>query len=184
MAVFFPMRIYYVAVNDFADFEIDKCSCRYPILFRIQNGKESTSRDSRKQARRYPKILEGKTKKNILIPYHINKPYLPMASGEYSFGTVAVITASSLILSSSILRSHTIPIRLLSMMRWKRSSMLTAMNYVVDRAIVFPLGLFLHMQDIPDIEGDEKFGIQTLAVRLGQKQINNDQLYKTILQSE
>ncbi|KAL2340285.1 hypothetical protein Fmac_008225 [Flemingia macrophylla] len=159
---------------------------------------------------------------NHLTDYNIdkiNKPYLPMASGEYSFGTVAIIVASSWILSYAlgwivgsppliwIISSHfifgTVYSTNLPLLRWKRSSVLTAINYVVDRAIILHLGLFLHMQtsvfkrpttyprslvftiafmsvlaiviafskDIPDIEGDEKFGIRTLAVRLGQKQV-------------
>ncbi|CAL0301523.1 unnamed protein product [Lupinus luteus] len=51
----------------------------------------------------------------------INKPYLPLASGEWSVETGTIIVASSLIL------------------------------------------------DIPDMEGDTKFGIQSLSTRLGQK---------------
>ncbi|KAL2340290.1 hypothetical protein Fmac_008230 [Flemingia macrophylla] len=129
----------------------------------------------------------------------INKPDLPTVSGEYSFGTVVTIAASSLIL--------------LPLLRWKRSSMLTVMNYVADRAIIFSLGFFLHMQtyvfkrsatyprslifamasisilsavvalskDIPDIEGDEKFGIRSLAIQLGQEQGLGHALFASIL---
>ncbi|XP_020207942.1 naringenin 8-dimethylallyltransferase 2, chloroplastic-like isoform X2 [Cajanus cajan] len=170
IAVFLPMQIYNVSVNSLADFEIDK----------------------------------------------INKPYLPMASGEYSRRTVIIIVASSLILSlglgwivgslpllwvisSYFIFSSAYSINL-PLLRWKRSSVLTIINYIV-KFIMLNLGLFLHMQtyvfkrptmypkslvmaivfvsifavvislfkDLPDIEGDEKFGIRTLAVRLGPK---------------
>ncbi|XP_029125743.1 naringenin 8-dimethylallyltransferase 1, chloroplastic-like isoform X2 [Cajanus cajan] len=139
MAVILPMHIYNVGLNTLTDFEIDK----------------------------------------------INKPNLPMASGEYSLGTVTIIVASSLILSFGLgwivgslpllwvisfnfIFSSAYSMKL-PLLRWKRSSVLTAINYIVDRGIMFNLGLFLHMKDIPDIEGDEKFGIRTLAVCLGPK---------------
>ncbi|XP_061360431.1 homogentisate phytyltransferase 1, chloroplastic-like [Gastrolobium bilobum] len=149
----------------------------------------------------------------------INKPYLPLASGEYSFGTGVIIVASFSILSfwlgwivgswplfwalfiSFVLgTAYSINLPLL---RWKKFSVLAAMCILVVRAVVVQLAFFLHMQtcvykrppmfsrslifattfmsffsvvialfkDIPDIEGDKKFGIQSFSVRLGQKRV-------------
>ncbi|QCE13427.1 homogenitisate phytyltransferase [Vigna unguiculata] len=149
----------------------------------------------------------------------INKPYRPLASGEYSFGTGVILTASCLILSFGIgwiagspplLWALSIHFFLgtaysidLPLLRWKRIAALAAMCMVVGRGITFQLAYFLHMQtyvfkrptmlprslifataflsffslvlalfkDIPDHEGDEKFGIQSLSVHLGQKRV-------------
>ncbi|KAK7277360.1 hypothetical protein RIF29_18511 [Crotalaria pallida] len=90
-------------------------------------------------------------------PGEINKSYLPLISGELSIKNGVIIVSSSLIM--------------LPFLRWKRYPVLTALNSVADLAIVKPLGYFLHMQDIPDMEGDSKFGIQSLSLRLGQKQV-------------
>ncbi|CAK8564121.1 unnamed protein product [Lathyrus sativus] len=149
----------------------------------------------------------------------INKPYLPLASGEYSFATGAIIVASSSILSfwlgwivgsgpllcalfiSFVLgTAYSINVPLL---RWKRFAVLAAMCILSVRAVIVQLAFFLHMQtfvykrpvvfsrplifatafmsffsvvialfkDIPDIEGDKIFGIQSFSVRLGQKRV-------------
>ncbi|RDX65836.1 Homogentisate phytyltransferase 1, chloroplastic, partial [Mucuna pruriens] len=149
----------------------------------------------------------------------INKPYLPMASGEYSFGTGVIIVASFSILSfwlawivgswplfwalfvSFVLgTAYSINVPLL---RWKRFAVLAAMCILAVRAVIVQLAFFLHMQthvykrpavfsrplifatafmsffsivialfkDIPDIEGDKIFGIQSFSVRLGQKRV-------------
>ncbi|XP_058754745.1 homogentisate phytyltransferase 1, chloroplastic-like [Vicia villosa] len=149
----------------------------------------------------------------------INKPYLPLASGEYSVATGAIIVASSAILSfwlgwivgsgpllcalfiSFVLgTAYSINVPLL---RWKRFAVLAAMCILSVRAVIVQLAFFLHMQtfvykrpvvfsrplifatafmsffsvvialfkDIPDIEGDKIFGIQSFSVRLGQKRV-------------
>lgn len=149
----------------------------------------------------------------------INKPYLPLASGEYSFATGAIIVVSSSILSfwlawivgswplfcalfiSFVLgTAYSINVPLL---RWKRFAVLAAMCILSVRAVIVQLAFFLHMQnfvykrpvvfsrplifatafmsffsvvialfkDIPDIEGDKIFGIQSFSVRLGQKRV-------------
>ncbi|CAL5182965.1 unnamed protein product [Lathyrus oleraceus] len=149
----------------------------------------------------------------------INKPYLPLASGEYSFATGAIIVAASSILSfwlgwivgsgpllcalfiSFVLgTAYSINVPLL---RWKRFAVLAAMCILSVRAVIVQLAFFLHMQafvykrpvvfsrplifatafmsffsvvialfkDIPDIEGDKIFGIQSFSVRLGQKRV-------------
>ncbi|GAU35232.1 hypothetical protein TSUD_205080 [Trifolium subterraneum] len=149
----------------------------------------------------------------------INKPYLPLASGEYSIATGAIIVVSSAILSfwlgwivgswplfwalfiSFVLgTAYSINVPLL---RWKRFAVLAAMCILSVRAVIVQLAFFLHIQtfvfkrpaifsrplifaiafmsffsvvialfkDIPDIEGDKIFGIQSFSVRLGQKRV-------------
>ncbi|KAE9601654.1 putative homogentisate phytyltransferase [Lupinus albus] len=149
----------------------------------------------------------------------INKPYLPLASGEYSFQTGVIIVASFSILSfwlgwavgswplfcalfvSFLLgTAYSIDVPLL---RWKRFAVLAAMCILAVRAVIVQLAFFLHIQthvykrpavfskplifatafmsffsvvialfkDIPDIEGDKIFGIQSFSVRLGQKKV-------------
>ncbi|RDX60840.1 putative homogentisate phytyltransferase 1, chloroplastic, partial [Mucuna pruriens] len=92
----------------------------------------------------------------------INKPYLPLASGEYSFGTGVLIVTSFLILSFglawmvgswplfwalfiSFVLGTTYSINL-PMLRWKRFAVLAAMCILVVRAIIVQLAFFLHMQ--------------------------------------
>ncbi|ESW26738.1 hypothetical protein PHAVU_003G143900 [Phaseolus vulgaris] len=149
----------------------------------------------------------------------INKPYLPLASGEYSFGTgVAIVTSFSILsfwlgwivgswplfwalfVSFVLGTAYSINVPLL---RWKRFAVLAAMCILAVRAVIVQLAFFLHMQthvykrspvfsrplifatafmsffsvvialfkDIPDIEGDKVFGIQSFSVRLGQKPV-------------
>ncbi|CAL0307349.1 unnamed protein product [Lupinus luteus] len=147
----------------------------------------------------------------------INKPYLPLPSGKLSYRNGVIIVASSLILGLwfgwtigsrplfwTLLGSYVFSAAYsvdVPFLRWKKSPLLTALNYVLDMALIMPLGYFLHMQthvlkrptsfpkqlifcttiisvfaivialfkDIPDMEGDEKFGIKSLSLRLGQK---------------
>ncbi|KAL9362580.1 hypothetical protein Peur_045365 [Populus x canadensis] len=159
----------------------------------------------------------------------VNKPYLPVASGEYSVSTgVMIVTSFSImflfplgILIHCIWR---IPLKMLivsffrellawinccfvlgtaysinlPLLIWKRFAFIAAMCILAVRAVIFQLAFYLHMQvllsfaygnfvfctrfadkcvavnklyvqDIPDIEGDKIFGIQSFTVRLGQK---------------
>ncbi|XP_034200592.1 homogentisate phytyltransferase 1, chloroplastic isoform X2 [Prunus dulcis] len=117
----------------------------------------------------------------------VNKPYLPLASGEYSVGTGIMIVTSFLLLSfwlgwvvgswplfwalfiSFVLgTAYSINLPLL---RWKRSAVVAAMCILAVRAVIVQLAFFLHMQDIPDIDGDKIFGIRSFTVRLGQKRV-------------
>ncbi|XP_019439356.1 PREDICTED: naringenin 8-dimethylallyltransferase 2, chloroplastic-like isoform X2 [Lupinus angustifolius] len=149
----------------------------------------------------------------------INKPYLPLASGEWSYTKSVIIVASSLLLcfglawiegSWPLFWGFLIGAILtavyslnLPLLRWKNSALLAATNIFANAGVVRPLGYYLHMQtcvfkrpatfprplifctailslyflvvalskDIPDTEGDEKFGVQSLSVRLGQKKV-------------
>ncbi|KAK7277199.1 hypothetical protein RIF29_18350 [Crotalaria pallida] len=149
----------------------------------------------------------------------INKPYLPLASGDLSFKSGVIIVASSLILNFGLawmvgswplfwglfISAACAPAYSMDLpfLRWKKSPVLTAINFLINCAAARPIGYFLHMQthvfkrsatfprqlilymailsvfyivialfkDIPDIEGDKKFGIKSLAIRLGQKRV-------------
>ncbi|KAG5225221.1 homogentisate phytyltransferase [Salix suchowensis] len=147
----------------------------------------------------------------------VNKPYLPLASGDFSMGTgVAIVSASlltsfamgimfqsppllSALLISCVLGSvYSIELPLL---RWKKQAFLAAICIMVVRAIVVQLAFFVHMQrfvlgktiavtrsllfatafmcffsavialfkDIPDVDGDRDFGIQSFSVSFGQE---------------
>ncbi|KAE9594302.1 Naringenin 8-dimethylallyltransferase 2 [Lupinus albus] len=153
------------------------------------------------------------------IILQINKPYLPLASGEWSVKTGTILVASSLIwcfwlawnegswplfwafLSSTLLAvAYSVDLPLL---RWKKSPALAATTILLNTGVARPLGYFFHIQtivlkrpatltrplifclsilslffvvialfkDIPDMEGDTKFGIRSLSTRLGQKQV-------------
>ncbi|KAJ6373198.1 hypothetical protein OIU76_027521 [Salix suchowensis] len=149
----------------------------------------------------------------------VNKPYLPLASGDFSMGTgVAIVSASlltsfamgimfqsppllSALLISCVLGSvYSIEFPLL---RWKKQAFLAATCIMVVRAIVVQLAFFVHMQrfvlgktivvtrslvfatafmcffsavialfkDIPDVDGDRDFGIQSFSVSFGQERV-------------
>lgn len=149
----------------------------------------------------------------------VNKPYLPLASGEYSNRTGVLIVTSFAIMSIwlgwivgswplfwalfvSFLLGTAYSINL-PMLRWKRSALVAAMCILAVRAVIVQLAFYLHVQthvfqrptvfsrplifatafmsffsvvialfkDIPDIEGDKIFGIQSYTVRLGQERV-------------
>ncbi|KAH7544679.1 hypothetical protein FEM48_Zijuj01G0011400 [Ziziphus jujuba var. spinosa] len=172
----------------------------------------------------------------------VNKPYLPLASGEYSVRTGIMIVSSFSIMfevlsiASGFLFEGILIITLLfqsfflgwivgswplfwalfisfmlgtaysiklPMLRWKRFALVAAMCILAVRAVIVQLAFFLHMQmhvykrpaafsrplifatafmsffsvvialfkDIPDIDGDKIYGIQSFTVRLGQKRV-------------
>ncbi|CAI0558037.1 unnamed protein product [Linum tenue] len=119
----------------------------------------------------------------------VNKPYLPLASGEYSVGTgVLIVTSFSI---------------MLPLLRWKRFAFVAALCILAVRAVIVQICFYLHMQmhvfgrsaifsrplifatafmsffsvvialfkDIPDMEGDKIFGIKSFTVQLGQKRV-------------
>ncbi|KAF9662082.1 hypothetical protein SADUNF_Sadunf18G0016400 [Salix dunnii] len=145
----------------------------------------------------------------------VNKPYLPLASGDFSMGTgVAIVSASvltsfamgimfqsppllSALLISCVLGSvYSIELPLL---RWKKKAFLAATCIMVVRAIVVQLAFFRFVlgktivvtrslvfatafmcffsavialfKDIPDVDGDREFGIQSFSVSLGQERV-------------
>uniref|UniRef100_A0A0E0E4D7 Uncharacterized protein n=1 Tax=Oryza meridionalis TaxID=40149 RepID=A0A0E0E4D7_9ORYZ len=112
----------------------------------------------------------------------VNKPSLPLASGEFSVATGAVLVLTSLIMAP--------------LLRWKRNAFLAASCILFVRAVLVQLAFFAHMQqhvlkrplaptksvvfatlfmccfssvialfkDIPDIDGDRHFGVKSLSV--------------------
>ncbi|KAK6942444.1 UbiA prenyltransferase family [Dillenia turbinata] len=149
----------------------------------------------------------------------VNKPYLPLASGEYSVRTGVVIVSAFSIMSlwlgwivgsgplfcalfSSFLLGTAYSIDL-PWLRWKRFAFVAAMCILAVRAVIVQVFFYLHMQthvygrqaflsrpvifatafmsffsvvialfkDIPDIHGDQIFGIRSFTVRLGQKRV-------------
>ncbi|XP_050365886.1 homogentisate phytyltransferase 1, chloroplastic-like [Argentina anserina] len=149
----------------------------------------------------------------------VNKPDLPLASGEFSMGTgITIVSAvllmsfamgvmfkspplfSALAISFFLGSAYSIELPLL---RWKRHAILAAACILIVRAIVVQLAFFVHMQkyvlgreiaitrplvfavvfmcifssvialfkDIPDVDGDRDFGIQSFSVSLGQEKV-------------
>ncbi|XP_038889435.1 homogentisate phytyltransferase 1, chloroplastic isoform X1 [Benincasa hispida] len=92
----------------------------------------------------------------------INKPYLPLASGEYSFGTGVAIVSTFSIMSfwlGWVVRSWPLFWALfvsfflgtaysidLPLLRWKRFAVVAAMCILAVRAVIVQLAFFLHMQ--------------------------------------
>jgi homogentisate phytyltransferase / homogentisate geranylgeranyltransferase len=147
----------------------------------------------------------------------INKPHLPLASGEFSLVdgrlivTLAAVGAMGLaalggpwllglvVLSLGIGTAYSLP-----PLRLKRFPFWASFCILAVRGAVVNLGLFLHFsarlgqplqipphvwvltgfilvfsivialfKDIPDIEGDRRYGISTLSVQLGQRTVFN-----------
>ncbi|XP_057456239.1 glycinol 4-dimethylallyltransferase-like [Lotus japonicus] len=147
----------------------------------------------------------------------INKPYLPLASGELSYTTGVIIVAFCLIMSfwlawnigswpfiwgllaySMVGSVYSVNVPLL---RWKGHPVLAAMCIISMSALIIPIPTFLHLQtyvfkrttiswrplifviaftslyfvgislckDIPDIEGDKAFGVNSFSIRFGTK---------------
>lgn len=149
----------------------------------------------------------------------VNKPYLPLASGEYSMGTGVFIVSSFALLSFwlwSVVGSWPLFWALsisfvlgtaysinLPMLRWKRFAVVAAMCIFAVRAVIVQIAFYMHIQthvfgrpavfsrplifatafmsffsvvialfkDIPDMEGDRIYGIQSFTVRMGQKRV-------------
>ncbi|WCJ30363.1 Homogentisate geranylgeranyltransferase chloroplastic [Euphorbia peplus] len=149
----------------------------------------------------------------------VNKPYLPLASGDFSMETGIAIVSASLILSLGmgimfqsppILAALLISFGLgsvysieLPFLRWKKQPFLAATCILIVRAIVVQLAFFIHIQkfvlgkpivitgsvifatafmcffatvialfkDIPDVDGDRDFGIESFSVSLGQERV-------------
>ncbi|GAQ77794.1 homogenitisate phytyltransferase [Klebsormidium nitens] len=149
----------------------------------------------------------------------INKPTLPLASGEFSVaqgvGLVAASAIASLLIglavgSQPLLWTLSLSLLLgfaystdLPFLRWKKYPILAAGCIFAVRAVLVQIGFYLHMQvsvlkrtavlsrpvlfgtafmsvfslviafckDIPDLEGDRQFNIQSFTVRMGQQKM-------------
>ncbi|XP_042440994.1 probable homogentisate phytyltransferase 1, chloroplastic [Zingiber officinale] len=92
----------------------------------------------------------------------VNKPYLPLASGEYSFRTGVAIVSIFAVLSFGVSWAvGSVPLwwaisisfilgtaysTNLPCLRWKRSAVIAALCILVVRAVIVQLAFFLHMQ--------------------------------------
>ncbi|KAF8376768.1 hypothetical protein HHK36_031564 [Tetracentron sinense] len=149
----------------------------------------------------------------------VNKPDLPLASGEFSIAIGAAIVSSFSLMSFAMGFMFQSPPLLYALLisfllgsaysvdlpylRWKRHAFFAATCILFVRAIVVQLAFFVHIQkyvlgrpvsftrslvfatafmcffstvialfkDIPDVEGDRDFGIQSFTVRLGQERV-------------
>ncbi|KAJ9167680.1 hypothetical protein P3X46_019294 [Hevea brasiliensis] len=149
----------------------------------------------------------------------VNKPYLPLASGNFSIETGIIIVAACLLLSLAmgimfqsppLLAALLISFALgsvysieLPFLRWKKHAFLAASCILIARAMVVQLAFFVHIQkfvlgkpivicrslvfatafmcffsavialfkDIPDVDGDRDFGIQSFSLSLGQEKV-------------
>ncbi|XP_015084643.1 homogentisate geranylgeranyltransferase-like isoform X2 [Solanum pennellii] len=149
----------------------------------------------------------------------VNKPSLPLASGEISMKRGIAIVITSLLMSFGMgIKFQSPPLLAalivsfllgsaysveLPFLRWKRNAALAAVCIMVVRAIIVQFAFFAHIQkyvlvrpilytrslffavtfmciftavialfkDIPDVNGDRNFGIQSLSVSLGQEQV-------------
>ncbi|PWZ32864.1 Homogentisate geranylgeranyltransferase [Zea mays] len=150
----------------------------------------------------------------------VNKPTLPLASGEFSVPTTVLLIVAFLVMSISIgIRSKSAPLMCdllvsfllgsaysidVPLLWWKRHAFLATFCIIFVRAVVVQLAFFAHMQqhvlkrplaptrsvvfatcfmccfaavialfkDIPNVDGDRDFGIQSMTVRLGQQRVH------------
>ncbi|KAH9685594.1 putative homogentisate phytyltransferase 1 [Citrus sinensis] len=149
----------------------------------------------------------------------INKPYLPLASGDLSMGTAIAICIGSAILSYDLaIMSGSPPLLLIQILcflcgcayslplpflRWKSKTFMAPLTLVILMGFTLQLPFCMHMQqfvlgrpfvltrplistvaimsvfafvngllkDLPDVEGDKKFGMKTLCVLLGKEKV-------------
>uniref|UniRef100_A0A6N2KXE4 Uncharacterized protein n=1 Tax=Salix viminalis TaxID=40686 RepID=A0A6N2KXE4_SALVM len=129
----------------------------------------------------------------------VNKPYLPLASGDFSMGTGVAIVSASLLTSFAMgimfqSRHYFLPYSLVLCLgvciplKWKKQAFLAAIcimvrfvlgkAIVVTRSLVFATAFMCFFsavialfKDIPDVDGDRDFGIQSFSVSLGQERI-------------
>ncbi|KAK6912535.1 UbiA prenyltransferase family, partial [Dillenia turbinata] len=128
----------------------------------------------------------------------VNKPDLPLASGDFNMQTgIAIVLSCSAISFAMGVVFQSPPLL------WKKHAFLAASCILAVRAIVVQLAFFVHIQkyvlggqvvlprslafatafmcffstvialfkDIPDVDGDRNFGIQSFSVSLGQRRV-------------
>ncbi|KAL4294402.1 hypothetical protein AHAS_Ahas18G0224500 [Arachis hypogaea] len=115
----------------------------------------------------------------------INKPYLPLASGDYSY-TRGVIIVGFCLLSSIGLTwmVGSKPLLWTNLITAVLTSAYAFNTFVLKQAAVYPRSLLLGClvmgcfysvisvsKDLADVEGDKALGLKTLAIRLGVKKV-------------
>ncbi|XP_021738290.1 homogentisate geranylgeranyltransferase, chloroplastic-like [Chenopodium quinoa] len=149
----------------------------------------------------------------------VNKPDLPLASGEFTMEAGSIIVSICCLLSFAMgfaFQSPPLSIALLTsfilgsaysidcpLLRWKKQPFLAAACIVIVRAMVVQIAFFIHIQkhvlgrpvmltrsvmfattfmcffatvialfkDLPDVDGDKHFGIQSFSVTLGKEKV-------------
>ncbi|KAH9646926.1 homogentisate geranylgeranyltransferase [Citrus sinensis] len=128
---------------------------------------------------------------NQLADVHIdkvNKPYLPLACGDFSMGEGLAITIASPLMAVAMgimLRSPPLVIGFIiwcivggaysidlpPLLRWKGNPLMAAVTIISMNGLLLLFPFFIHFQDIPDVEGDKAFGLQTLPIILGKEKV-------------
>ncbi|KDO40230.1 hypothetical protein CISIN_1g047278mg, partial [Citrus sinensis] len=149
----------------------------------------------------------------------VNKPDLPLASGDFSRGTgiaIALISSLTSLTMGVMFRSPPLLLALiiwfllgsaysiqLPFLRWKGHPFLAPFSMMILMGLVYQLLFFIHIQkymlarpvvitkplvfatafmcvlsfangllkDVPDVDGDRKFDIQTLSVIVGRERV-------------
>ncbi|KAL1826300.1 hypothetical protein ACET3Z_004712 [Daucus carota] len=117
----------------------------------------------------------------------VNKPYLPLASGEYSMGqATTIVSAFGFMCLAMGIMFQSPPLFIgilvyfllgtaysidLPLLRWKTNPYLAALCMVGASGLTIQLSVFYHIQDIPDVDGDQEFGNRTFSVRHGKKKV-------------
>ncbi|KAL1805887.1 hypothetical protein ACET3Z_028955 [Daucus carota] len=117
----------------------------------------------------------------------INKPHLPLASGEYSVDKgITVVSAFGFMCLTMGIMFQSPPLFIgivvyillgtaysikLPLLRWKTNPYLAAFCVVGGHGLIIQPAVFYHIQDIPDVEGDQAFGNRTFSVRHGKKKV-------------
>ncbi|KAH9760469.1 homogentisate phytyltransferase 1 [Citrus sinensis] len=120
-------------------------------------------------------------------PRKVNKPHLPLASGDFSIGegvAIAVISTMTSVAMGIMLRSPPLFIGLITwwivgaaysidlpLLRWKGSPLMAAVTIMILNGLLLQFPYFVHVQDLPDVEGDKEFGLRTLPVILGKEKV-------------
>ncbi|KAF9612911.1 hypothetical protein IFM89_004327, partial [Coptis chinensis] len=115
----------------------------------------------------------------------VNKPDLPLASGEFSMEVGATIVATFSFLSFAMgLSFQSPPLLYALLISFLLGSAYSVDKYVLGKPIVFTRSLVFAtvfmcffsavialFKDIPDVDGDQHFGIQSFSVQLGQETV-------------
>ncbi|GAY45933.1 hypothetical protein CUMW_093120 [Citrus unshiu] len=59
----------------------------------------------------------------------------------------------------------------LPFLRWKGHPFLAPTSMMILMGLVYQLLFYIHIQDVPDVDGDREFGIQTLSVIIGKEKV-------------
>ncbi|MCE3052347.1 hypothetical protein HAX54_052355 [Datura stramonium] len=115
----------------------------------------------------------------------VNKPNLPLASGEISMERGMAIVITSLLLSFGMgIKFQSPPLLAALIVSFLLGSAYSIEKYVLERPMLYTRSLIFAVtfmciftavialfKDIPDVNGDRNFGIQSFSVSLGQERV-------------